>query len=68
MQPSYNRMIRLVASEWKFTVSKQDIFDLEESIIRNLDFDLHFTSPIPFLERFQRIYNLDYVRRDREAF
>ena len=33
-----------------------------------LDFELHFTGPIPFLERFERIYNLDQVKRDREAF
>ena len=32
-----------------------------------LDFDLHFTGPIPFLERFQRIYNLDQVNKDQEA-
>ena len=33
-----------------------------------LDFDLHFTGPVPFLERYQRIYNLDQVRRDGEAY
>lgn len=59
IQPSYNRMIRLVATEWNVAVTKQELIDMEESIIRMLDFDLHFTGPIPFLERFQRIYNLD---------
>ena len=33
-----------------------------------LDFDLHYTGPIFFLERFLRIYNLDQIKRDREAF
>ena len=59
IQPSYNRMIRLVANEWQVTIVKDDLINLEEQIIRALDFDLHFTGPIPFLERFQRIYNLD---------
>ena len=61
-------MVRLVASEWSTQVTKQELFDLEESIIRMLDFDLHYAGPIPFLERFQRIYNLDQTKRDREAF
>ena len=52
IQPSYNRMIRLVATEWNVSVTKQELTDLEESIIRMLDFDLHFTGPITFLERF----------------
>jgi transcription initiation factor TFIIIB Brf1 subunit/transcription initiation factor TFIIB len=68
IQPSYNRMVRLVASEWGVVVTKKELVDLEEEMIRLLDFDLHFTGPIPFLERFQRIYNLDQVRRDREAY
>ena len=61
-------MIRLVAAEWNVAVTKQELTDLEESIIRMLDFDLHFTGPIAFLERFQRIYNLDQIKRDREAY
>ena len=52
-------MIRLVASDWQVTIVKDELICLEEKIIRMLDFDLHFTGPIPFLERFQRIYNLD---------
>ena len=59
MQPSYNRMVRLVASSWNLNIDKKDLIDLEEDIIRQLDFDLHYNSPIPFLERFQRIFNLD---------
>ena len=32
-----------------------------------LDFELCYTGPIHFLERFQRIYNLDQIKKDREA-
>lgn len=45
-------MVRLVKQQWNITIEKQDLFDLEEKIIRTLDFDLHYVSPIPFLERF----------------
>ena len=34
MQPSYNRMVRLVASDWNVTIVKKDLIDLEEDIIR----------------------------------
>ena len=61
-------MIRLVSTEWNVTVTKKDLIDLEERVIRMLDFDLHYTGPIFFLERFQRIYNLDQTQRDRDAY
>ena len=60
-------MIRLVNTEWNVTVTKQELIDLEEQIIRMLDFDLHYTGPDFFLERFLRIYNLDKIKKDREA-
>jgi hypothetical protein len=52
-------MIRLAASDWNVEITKEELVELEGLIIRMLDFDLQFTGPIPFLERFQRIYNLD---------
>ena len=60
-------MIRLVKSEWNVTLVKQDMIDLEEAIIKSLDYELHFISPVLFLERYLRIYNLDLIRSDREA-
>ena len=45
-------MVRLVAQEWKIQVSKKDLLELEEEIIRTLDFELYYTCPVPFLERF----------------
>lgn len=68
IQPSYNRMVRLVSNEWNVTLNKRELIELEDDIIHQLDFDLHFTGPIPFLERFQRIYNLDQLKRDQEAY
>ena len=60
-------MVRLVKSEWNVTIEKQNLIELEEAIIKSLDYELHFTGPILFLERYLRIYNLDLVRTDREA-
>lgn len=45
-------MVRLVANDWNVTIVKKELIDLEEDIIRQLDFDLHYTGPVPFLERF----------------
>lgn len=67
IQPSYNRMVKLVAKEWNIHVLKKELIGLEESVIRMLDFELHCVGPIQFLERFQRIYNLDHVAEDAEA-
>jgi len=55
-------MIRLVAQKWKFIVKKSEILDLEYDVNYKLDFDLHFAGPIPFLERYLRIFNLDQAK------
>lgn len=54
-------MIRIVGQKWQVQVDKQDILDLEYDLICKLDFSLHFAGPIPFLERYLRIFNLDKV-------
>ena len=59
ISPSFNRMIKLAKSEWNCTVFLQDLIDLEEQIVRTLDFDVQNTSPLPFLDRYLRIFNLD---------
>ena len=52
ISPSFNRMVRLVHEEWSIQVEKMDLIFLEERIIKMLDFDLHFTCPLVYLERF----------------
>lgn len=61
-------MVKLVQQEWSVEIKRQALYDLEESIIRMLDFDLKYSGPLAFLERFQRVYNLDQVKKDKEAF
>ena len=67
IQPNFNRMIRLVKQKWDVDYYRDDLIDLETSIIRTLDFDLHYTSPLTFLERYQRLYELDRIIEDRTS-
>ena len=41
---------------------------LEERIIKTLDYDMHYTCPIMFLERYQRIFGLDQEIFDEDSF
>ena len=52
-------MINLLESQHQMTLEKQDIIDLEEKVLRALDFSMHHVSAIPFLERFLRIFGID---------
>lgn len=52
-------MVRLVEEEWGIQIAKVDLINLEEKIIKTLDYELHYVCPIVFLERFQRIFGLD---------
>ena len=55
-------MIRIVDQKWHVQVEKKDILDLEFNLITELDFDLQFAGPVPFLERYLRIFNLDMMK------
>ena len=52
-------MVRLVEEEWGIQIAKVDLINLEEKIIKTLDYELHYVCPIVFLERYQRILGLD---------
>ena len=59
ISPSFNRMIRLLPKSQQLQVEKQDLIDLEEQIMKALDFDFAYASPISFLERYQRLLSVD---------
>ena len=67
IQPSFNRMIRLVAKEWNFQTTKEELVQLERDVIRLLDWELIIPGPLFFLERFQRIFGLDQEKSDQDA-
>ena len=52
ISPSFKRMVRLVEDEWNVVVEKADLIALEEKIIKTLDYEMHYTCPIIFLERY----------------
>lgn len=52
VQPSFKRMAALVYKEWEFTVDVEMLVALEARIILLLDFELLYTSPLFFLQRF----------------
>ena len=55
IQPSFNRMVRLVQQQWNFTTTKEELIEIESSVIYLLDCNLLFQGPVFFLERYQRI-------------
>ena len=59
ISPSFNRMIKLLPKSQQFQVGKEDLIDLEEQIVKTLEFDFSYASPITFLERYQRIMAID---------
>ena len=40
-------------------LDKEDLLDLEEDIIKKLDFSLRHVSPIDFLERYLRLFGIE---------
>ena len=57
--PSTVVMLNLLAKRHGIALQKKDIFELEERIIRVLDFSLRRSICIDFLERYYRLFGLD---------
>ena len=49
----------LLKSTFDISVDKKDFVNLEKDLLFKLNFDLQWISPITFLERFERLFNLD---------
>lgn len=67
MSPSFQRMVNLLPEETRAAVTKQRLVAMEESIIKELNFQMHYAGPIPYLCRFQRIFNVDLEKGDTGA-
>jgi len=59
ISPSFNRMINLLPESQRGRIRKYDLIELEEKIVFALEFDFHYSSPITFLERYQRLFSVD---------
>ena len=58
--PSFNVLSSFMEqSSLRFSIQKKYFIRLENKVCRALEMDLTFTSPLPFLERFLRILDLD---------
>lgn len=62
ISPSFTRMIALLHEHHDTKIEKQAMKDLEEAVLRALDFSLQYSSPVPFLERYLRVFGLDIGR------
>ena len=67
MSPSFLRMISLLPEDSRTNVTKEKLVAQEEQIIKELRFRIHFSGPIPFLQRFQRYFNIDQERGNQGA-
>ena len=52
-------MLKTLRERYSIVLQKSDIFDLEEKIIRALDFSLRQSTSIDFLERYYRLFGID---------
>lgn len=59
MNPCFEMMIDKLPTMLRKQVNREQLIRLEEKILRMMDFDLQFHSPLSFLERYQRILKLD---------
>lgn len=66
ISPSFNRMLALLPASEQARITKKDLIDLEEQILLTLNFSLHATGPIPFIERFQRLFGIDQETLDHD--
>ena len=62
VSPSFTRMICILGAQG-ITVEKKKIIDLEEKILKALDFSLRIVTPIDFLDRFSRLLGIDQEAR-----
>ena len=57
--PLFKNVIGLLYAQHEIKLQLSDIIDLEESVLRALEFSCHHVTPIQFLERFLRVFGVD---------
>jgi len=60
-------MINLLPKEYRETTTKSILMQLEEKIIKALKFEMHHAGPIPYVQRFQRYFNIDQEKGNHGA-
>ena len=59
MFPSFERMINLIPHHQRQGMTNKTLVKLEEVILKELGFNMHYAGPLPFLERYLRIFGLE---------
>jgi len=59
--PCFEIMISLLPEPQKVLIKRQHLINLEEKIVRALDFDFNYAGPLAFLERYQRLLSVDQL-------
>ena len=54
--PSLRQMLKVAANE---SIKKEDVLEMEYKILRSLDFDVTFPTPLRFLARLKKLLNAD---------
>ena len=67
INPCFEIMIGILPDSLRSMVSRSKLMQLEAIIVRTLDFDLLYDGPIPFLERYQRMLELDEEKKTAKA-
>ena len=61
IQPSIDSMVRMLNHWDSRQVSKAELVKLEEHVLRTLDFDFGWTTPMHFIPRFERLFGLGRI-------
>ena len=61
--PNFSNIVNMINGWQKDHMTIQDLVTLEEKIIKALEFDLTWPTPLHFLERYQRLFNLDDIQK-----
>ena len=66
--PAFENMVNMINGWQKDHMTNKDLVNLEERIIKALEFELSWPTPLQFLERFQRIFGLDQIHTDKHSY
>ena len=67
VSPSFDYLIKILKERHQTDIAKQDLLELEEKILIALEFACHHVSPIPFIERYFRVFGIDNFQKDKKA-
>lgn len=66
--PAFENMVNMINGWQQDHMTNRDLVRLEEMIIKALEFDLNTVTPLHFLERFQRLFGLEQVSKDKHSY